>query len=93
MLFRSKLSFLFYMFPSHDTGSSDSGDIVIMVDDLTRVGEAYKISKRVLSIAKQGIFVGIGVSVLFMLIAAFGYISPVYGALLQEGLEKYFERC
>lgn len=69
------------------SASSDSGDIVIMVDDLTRVGEAYKISKKVLSIAKQGIFVGIGVSVLFMLIAAFGYISPVYGALLQEGLD------
>ncbi len=69
------------------SASSDSGDIVITVDNLERVGEAYKISKKVLKIAKQGIFVGIGVSVVLMIIASFGYISPVYGALLQEGLD------
>ena len=69
------------------SASSDSGDIVITVDNLERVGEAYKISKKVLKIAKQGIFVGIGVSIVLMIIASFGYISPVYGALLQEGLD------
>jgi cation transport ATPase len=40
-----------------------------------------------LSIAKQGIFFGMGVSIILMIIAALGYISPVYGALLQEGLD------
>lgn len=69
------------------SASSDSGDIVITVDNLERVGEAYKISKKVLSIAKQGIFFGMGVSIILMIIAALGYISPVYGALLQEGLD------
>ena len=69
------------------SASSDSGDIVIMVDDLKRVGEAYKISKNVLKIAKQGIFFGIGVSIILMIVAAMGYITPVYGALIQEGLD------
>ena len=69
------------------TTSSDTSDIVITVDDLTRVGEALKIAKSVLRIAKQGIFFGIGMSVLLMIIAAAGYISPVKGALLQEVLD------
>ena len=69
------------------SASSDSGDIVIMVDDLNRVGEAYTIAKNTLKIAKQGIFFGIGVSVILMIIAAFGYISPIYGALIQEALD------
>ena len=70
-----------------DSASSESGDIVIMVDNLLRVGEAYKISKKVIGIAKEGIFIGIGVSIVLMIIAAFGFIKPVYGALLQEGLD------
>ncbi|MCX6753047.1 MAG: heavy metal translocating P-type ATPase [Candidatus Nomurabacteria bacterium] len=69
------------------SASSDSGDIVIMVDDLNRVGEAYTIAKNTLKIAKQGIFFGIGVSIILMIIAAFGYISPIYGALIQEALD------
>src|SRR5207253_3160995 len=66
------------------TASANTSDIVITVDNLERVGEAYKIAKRVLRIAKQGIFIGIGVSILLMIVASFGYIKPVYGALIQE---------
>lgn len=69
------------------TASSESSDIVITVDDLTRVGEAFKIARRTIAIAKQSIFVGIGVSVVLMVIAAMGHIVPVYGALLQEALD------
>lgn len=69
------------------TASSDTSDIVITVDDLTRVGEALKIAKAVLRIAKQGIFFGIGMSIVLMIFAAGGYISPVKGALLQEVLD------
>lgn len=71
----------------HGSSTSDSGDIVIMVDNLERVGEAYTIAKKTLKIAKQGIFFGIGISILLMIIAAFGYISPIYGALIQEALD------
>lgn len=69
------------------SASSDSGDIVIMVDDISRVGEAYKIAKKVLGIAKEGIFFGIGASIILMIIASMGYIKPVYGALLQEAID------
>lgn len=69
------------------TASSDTSDIVITVNNLGRVGEALKIAKQVLSIAKQGIFFGMGVSIILMVIAALGHITPVYGALLQELLD------
>ncbi len=69
------------------TASSESGDIVITADDLSRVGQALKISKATLRIAKQSIFFGIGVSVLLMIFAALGHIIPAYGALIQEGLD------
>ena len=69
------------------TATADTSDIVITLDNLERVGEAYKIARRVLHIAKQGIFIGIGFSIALMVIAALGYILPVYGAVLQEVLD------
>ncbi len=69
------------------SAGSNSGDIVITIDNLERVGEAFIIAKRVLRIAKQGIFIGIGASIVLMIFASFGYIQPVYGALLQELLD------
>lgn len=69
------------------SAASESGDIVVMVDSVERVGEIFALSKRVLHIAKQSIFVGIGLSILLMVIASFGYIPPVYGALAQEVID------
>ncbi len=66
------------------TAASDAGDIVVTVNSMERVSEALFIARRVLKIAKQSIFVGIGLSIILMLIAALGYIPPVYGAVIQE---------
>lgn len=70
-----------------NTASSESSDIVITVNNLARVGQALKIAKDTIRIAKQSIFIGIGLSVVLMVFAAFGRIVPVYGALLQELLD------
>jgi cation transport ATPase len=40
-----------------------------------------------LRIAKEGIWVGIGLSLLAMAFAAAGYIPPAAGAILQEGID------
>ncbi|MCA9344222.1 heavy metal translocating P-type ATPase [Candidatus Saccharibacteria bacterium] len=66
------------------TAASESADIVIMVDDISKVETAVHISKRTLYIAKQSIFIGIGLSVILMLIFATGKFKPVYGAAIQE---------
>ncbi|PWJ86378.1 P-type E1-E2 ATPase/heavy metal translocating P-type ATPase [Pseudaminobacter salicylatoxidans] len=69
------------------TASSEAADIVILVDRLDRVAEAYSISLRTRAIAMQSIVVGLGLSGIAMIAAAFGYITPVAGALLQEVID------
>jgi heavy metal translocating P-type ATPase len=67
--------------------SAEAADAVILADDPTRVGEAIRISRRTLSIARQSIWVGLGLSGAAMIVASLGYIPPVAGALLQEGID------
>ena len=69
------------------TVSSETADAVIMVDRVDRVAEAIRVGRRSLSIARQSVLIGIGLSVTAMGFAAFGYIQPVGGALLQEGID------
>ena len=64
--------------------SAETSDIVLLVDDVTRVTNAVKISQYTIKIAKQGIFFGLGASFVLMEFASLGYIEPEYGALLQE---------
>ncbi|MDP3208569.1 MAG: HAD-IC family P-type ATPase, partial [Rhodoglobus sp.] len=66
------------------TAASESADVVILVDDLSRVADAVSIGKRTVTIALQSILVGIAISVVLMVVAAFGLIPAVVGAALQE---------
>lgn len=67
--------------------TTEAADIVILNDDLTRVGDAIVISRRSMRIARQSIGVGLGLSTVAMLAAAAGFIAPVAGALLQEAID------
>ncbi len=67
--------------------SAEAADAVILADDPTRVVEAIRISRRTLRLARQSIWVGLGLSSAAMVVASFGYITPVAGALLQEGID------
>jgi P-type E1-E2 ATPase len=66
------------------TVASESADVVIMLDDLSRVADAVVIAKRAIKIAKESILVGMGLSLVLMIFAAYGKIPPLYGAILQE---------
>ncbi len=70
-----------------ETASSEAAHIVIVSGSLSRVYEAYTIAKRTLLVAKQGIFIGIGLSLVAMVFGAFGKLPPLHGALLQEGID------
>ncbi len=73
---------------AHGSGiSSESADMVILVDDVTLVTEAMSISRKMMRIARQSIVAGLGLSVALMVIAAFGYIQPAIGAILQEVID------
>jgi heavy metal translocating P-type ATPase len=69
------------------TVSSDAADAVITVDRIDRVASAVAIGRRALGIARQSVVFGIGLSLVAMGFAAFGYIPPIAGALLQEGID------
>ncbi len=73
---------------AHGTGiSAEAADIVLLEDDVSKVGEAMVIGQRMLRIAKQSIYAGLGLSLVFMILASFGLIPPVAGALLQEAID------
>jgi heavy metal translocating P-type ATPase len=67
--------------------SAEAADIVLLVDGISKVGDAIAISQQTLRIAKQSILIGIGLSFLLMGLASFGYIPPPIGALLQEVID------
>lgn len=70
-----------------DTEASEAADVVITRDDISRVARAIDIGRWTLTVAKTAIWIGIVLSVALMLIAAFGYIPAVVGALLQEVID------
>lgn len=69
------------------SASSEAADLVVMTDNLDKVADALEISKRMMRVAKQGIFFGMGASIALMFIAAGGHIHPVAGAMMQEALD------
>jgi cation transport ATPase len=69
------------------TISSETADAVIVVDRIDRVTTAVAIGQRSLRIARQSVLAGIGLSLVAMGFAAFGFLPPVAGALLQEGID------
>ena len=69
------------------SASSEAADAVLLVDRLDRVAEAVAIGKRTRTIALQSIVAGMTLSGLTMMAAAFGYVTPVAGALIQEAID------
>jgi len=69
------------------TVSSQTADAVILVDRVDRVADAIRIGRRALYIARQSVLAGIGLSLVAMGVAAAGYLPPVGGALVQEGID------
>lgn len=66
------------------TAASESADVVILLDDLHRSARAIQIGQRTIRIALESIWLGIVISVGLMVLAAFGFLPAVLGALLQE---------
>src|SRR5690606_30428505 len=66
------------------TAASDSADVVILVDDISKTADAVAIGQRTTRIALESIWIGIVISVGLMLIAAVGLLPAIAGAALQE---------
>jgi heavy metal translocating P-type ATPase len=73
---------------AHGRGiASESADVILLEDDLSAVAEAIEIGHKTMRVARQSILVGLGLSVVGMVFAAYGMIPPVMGAVLQEGID------
>lgn len=67
--------------------SAEAADVVLLVDRIDRLRSGIEIARRSRRIAVESVVAGIGLSILGMTAAAFGYLTPVEGALLQEAID------
>lgn len=67
-----------------ESAATQSADVALLKDDISLVLELEKISKQTLTIAKESMVGGITLSIVLMIVAAFGFIPAVAGAGLQE---------
>lgn len=66
------------------TAASESADVVIVLDDISKTAEAMAIGQRTMRVALQSIWLGIALSGGLMVFAAFGFLPAIVGAALQE---------
>jgi cation transport ATPase len=69
------------------TAASNVADAMLLSSDIARVADAIRLGRQVVRVAVQGIWVGMALSVVAMIFAAFGAIPPAAGAILQEGVD------
>lgn len=67
--------------------SSESANVVLLVDKLDNLIKAIQSAHRTRRIALQSVLIGLGLSILAMIIAAFGLLPPVAGAFTQEVID------
>jgi len=67
--------------------TAEAADVVAMENSLKKVDEFMHISRRMLSIALQSAIGGMALSLVGMMFAATGYLSPVAGAVCQEVID------
>lgn len=67
--------------------AAEAAQIVLLEDRLDRLAIALRIAKRTRTIALQTVIGGMGLSLLAMVAAALGYLPPLAGAVLQEGID------
>jgi hypothetical protein len=69
------------------SAASQAADVVLLGDRLDGLLLARRIATQTLSVARLSLGVGMGLSLLAMLAAGLGWLRPVHGALLQEGID------
>ncbi|MDE1919573.1 MAG: cadmium-translocating P-type ATPase [Patescibacteria group bacterium] len=72
---------------TENSASIEAADVAILGHDVALISELFALAKRSVRIASESVYAGIGLSSIGMLFAAFGFIVPVEGAILQEGVD------
>ena len=69
------------------TASSEAADVVLMVDRVDVLADAILIARRSKGIALQAVLIGMGLSLVAMVVAAVGLLPPAAGAIVQEVID------
>ena len=69
------------------TASSEAADVVLTVDRVDALADAILIARRSKEIALQAVIIGMGLSLIAMVAAAFGLLPPAAGAIVQEVID------
>lgn len=69
------------------TAAVQAADAVILDDRIDRLADTVDIARRTRMLAVQSAGIGMGLSLLAMIAAAGGWLVPVAGALVQEGID------
>lgn len=69
--------------------TTEAADAVIMDNSLEKVDELLHISQKMRRIALQSAVGGMTLSILGMIFAAFGFLPPVMGAIIQEIIDVF----
>lgn len=69
------------------TASSETADVVLIVDRLDRLAEGVVIARRSRAIGRQSVLLGMAMSFVGMGFAAAGLLTPVGGAVAQEVID------
>jgi len=67
--------------------TAEAAGVVVMDNSLTKVDEFMHISRRMRVIALQSAVGGMALSLIGMVVAATGHLSPVHGAIIQEVID------
>lgn len=71
----------------NDGAISEVSDIIILNDSIDSIVLAKKISINTLKIGKQAVLIGITTCIILMIVAAFGVLPAIIGAICQEGID------
>jgi heavy metal translocating P-type ATPase len=72
---------------NENSASIEAADVALLGRDAWSIRDAIHIGRRSYHVALQSIALGIGLSSLGMILAFFGFIPPLQGALLQEVID------
>jgi P-type E1-E2 ATPase len=67
--------------------ASEAADVVLLVDRIDRLADGLAAAHRARRVALESVIAGMALSGGAMLIAAFGWLPPVLGALVQEAID------
>lgn len=74
---------------TENSASIEAADVAVLGNDVWKIRDIIHIARKSYRTARESMLIGIGLSVAGMVLAFFGFLSPVEGAILQEIIDAF----